>query len=141
MAEEMLIAHAPEDTPTPRQLLILDTLTSGEAMNQTNIVAMTGVDRSTVAEIVTRLARNGWVTRRRCRLDARAQAIRITDKGRAALSAAERSLKLAEAQVLALVSAQYQPHFLAALHEIRQATIGSRGRIEAVAGEAHVQAL
>ena len=57
--------------------------------SQTTLVERTGIDRSTMADIVRRLTARGLVQRRRTRRDARRYAVRLTDKGENALRLAE----------------------------------------------------
>ena len=44
---------------TPRQFAVLITVAGDEGVSQTGIVDATGIDRSTVAEMVQRLAKKG----------------------------------------------------------------------------------
>ena len=80
---------------TPRQLAILMTVASDEGASQTKLVDATGVDRSTMADIVKRLVRKRLLQRRRTREDARAYAVKLTDEGRRVLSAASPVLRAA----------------------------------------------
>jgi DNA-binding MarR family transcriptional regulator len=65
-------------------------------ISQTGLVQATGIDRSTVAEIVKRLLRRGLIKRKRTRLDARAYAVRLTDEGEALMREAEPAARRAE---------------------------------------------
>jgi MarR family transcriptional regulator, temperature-dependent positive regulator of motility len=56
---------------TPRQLLILMMVADHEGLSQTDLTEHTGVDRSTMADVVRRLKSKGWIQRRRTREDAR----------------------------------------------------------------------
>ena len=67
---------------TPRQLAVLMTVAEREGLNQTDIVQATGIDRSTLADVVRRLVKRGWLRQRRTREDARAYAVNLTDEGR-----------------------------------------------------------
>ncbi len=78
---------------TPRQLALLDAIdriarSEDGAPSQTDLVAATGVDRSTLADVVRRLLKFGLVQRRRTKEDARCYAVRLTDQGRVVLAAA-----------------------------------------------------
>jgi DNA-binding MarR family transcriptional regulator len=57
---------------TARQLAVLMTVEDNEGLSQTGIVNRTGVDRSTLADIVRRLTRKGLLQRRRTKEDAHA---------------------------------------------------------------------
>src|SRR5262245_56568660 len=71
---------------TPRQLAVLIAVAAKEGGNQTDLVNATGVDRSTMADLVKRLSRKGFLQRRRTAKDARAYAVKLTDQGRRALN-------------------------------------------------------
>lgn len=67
---------------TPRQIAVLMMVAVNEGVSQTRLVELTGIDRSTLADIVRRLQRKGLLNRRRTREDARAYAVKLTDEGR-----------------------------------------------------------
>jgi DNA-binding MarR family transcriptional regulator len=48
---------------TARQLAVLVTISQNEGLSQTDIVECTGVDRSTLADVVRRLKRKGLLQR------------------------------------------------------------------------------
>ena len=50
---------------TPRQLAVLITVSQTEGQSQTGLVERTGIDRSTMADIVRRMQRKGLLKRRR----------------------------------------------------------------------------
>jgi DNA-binding MarR family transcriptional regulator len=62
---------------TPRQFAVLSAVARAPNANQTEIVNMTGIDRSTMADIVRRLVTKGLLQRRRTREDARAYALSL----------------------------------------------------------------
>lgn len=72
---------------TPRQYSVLDALSQRETASQTELCGMTGIDRSTLADIVKRLLRKGLVQRSRRKDDARAYAVRLSAEGRKRLRA------------------------------------------------------
>jgi DNA-binding MarR family transcriptional regulator len=73
---------------TARQLAVLMTVERYEGLSQTDLVERTGIDRSTLADVVGRLKRKGLIQRRRTKEDARAYAVKLTDEGRRALQTA-----------------------------------------------------
>jgi DNA-binding MarR family transcriptional regulator len=60
---------------------VLTTVAENAGLSQTGIVDKTGIDRSTLADIVRRLSKKGLLQRRRTKADARAYAVRLTDEG------------------------------------------------------------
>ena len=80
-AEELFQAEIGDVDLTPRQLAVLNAVAENEGLSQTGIVERTGIDRSTVADIVRRLSKKGLLQRRRTKEDARAYAVKLTDEG------------------------------------------------------------
>lgn len=78
-AQDIFHAEMPSDL-TPRQFVILITVSQHEGLSQTGLFDRTGIDRSTLADIVRRLQRKGLLQRRRALEDARAYAVRLTDE-------------------------------------------------------------
>ena len=86
---EELFSRSLEGQPlTVRQFIVLSIVADEENLSQNLICERTGIDRSTMADIVKRLVTRGWLSRRRSRRDARMYAIRLTDQGRKELERA-----------------------------------------------------
>ena len=100
---------------TPRQVQVLAALSANEGASQTQIVDVTGVDRSTLADIVRRLLKHGLIRRRRTKEDARAYAVHLTDNGRRALAASLPALERVEKSLIAALPADQRTEFLSAL--------------------------
>src|SRR5438874_9171089 len=79
--EEIFQAEAGNSDLTPRQLAVLATVAGNEGLSQTDTVNLTGIDRSTLADIVRRLVKKGLLQRRRTKQDARAYAVKLTGEG------------------------------------------------------------
>jgi DNA-binding MarR family transcriptional regulator len=103
---------------TPRQLAVLMTVATDEGANQTELVNATGVDRSTLADIVRRLCRKGLLQRRRRREDTRAYAVKLTDEGRRVLTAANPVARRVDERLLAALPDKQREVFLTALASI-----------------------
>lgn len=71
-----------------RRVQVLAAIADTEGCNQTELVRRTGIDRSTMADLIGRLARDRLVRRRRSKDDARANAIHLTTDGHRALQRA-----------------------------------------------------
>lgn len=76
------------DHLTIRQLHVLSAVLDHPACSQTDLVEATGVDRSTLADIVRRLVKRRWLERKRTKEDQRAYAVKLTAAGQAALDKA-----------------------------------------------------
>jgi DNA-binding MarR family transcriptional regulator len=74
-------------------------------MSQTDLVAITGIDRSTLAEMIRRMIDKGLLDRERTETDQRANAVRIAMAGRKALRSARSASERVEKMLLASLSA------------------------------------
>ena len=108
---------------TPRQYAILASVAQNPDISQTGLVEQTGVDRSTLADIVKRLVKRGLLNRRRSRSDARAYVVRLTPEGKAVLVATKPAARRVEDRLLQQVPGSRRDELLAAL----EAIIGSLG--------------
>ena len=100
---------------TPRQLTVLIAVDAQDGASQTALVAATGIDRSTLADMVARMIQRDLIARRRTEADARANAVRLTPKGKRALTSALNALKKTETKLLSALAASKRTEFLKAL--------------------------
>ena len=100
---------------TARQFAVLLAVAESEDPSQTDVVEVTGIDRSTIAEMIRRMAKKGLLQRRRSRKDARAYVVRLTDAGREVLKSAEPKAVRAGTAVLARLSGEQRRAFVEAL--------------------------
>lgn len=89
---------------TQRQFAVLAAAADHEGATQTGLVRITGIDRSTLADMVARLIAKGLLARERSASDARANTVRLTDAGRAALAEAAPKVAEADARLLRLIA-------------------------------------
>ena len=106
---------------TPRQLAVLVTVANNEGLSQTGLVDRTGIDRSTLADIVRRMQKKGLLQRRRTKEDARAYAVRLTDEGRRVLRTAEPLAKRVDERILEAIPAKQRDQFIEDLLAIADA--------------------
>lgn len=117
---------------TQRQFAVLSAVMAKEGCTQSELVRATGIDRSTLAELVARLIGKNLLARERSTLDARANTVSLTDAGRAAVQEAGPKVVQADSRILALVPAAKRDAFLKTLRDMARAA----GRSEAGEGEA-----
>lgn len=91
---------------TSRQYVVLHTIGAAPGINQITLVEKTGIDRSTLSEIVRRLAKKGLVQRKRSTSDLRAYSLRILRKGASALADAQGPYEDISAKIVATMPAQ-----------------------------------
>jgi MarR family transcriptional regulator, temperature-dependent positive regulator of motility len=89
---------------TQRQYAVLAAVESREGQTQTDLVRITGIDRSTLADMVARMIVKGLLERRRSDADARANSISLTAEGRVALEEARPKMAAADTRLLKLIS-------------------------------------
>lgn len=106
---------------TQRQYAVLAAVEAREGLTQTELVRITGIDRSTLADMVQRMLAKGLLARERSAEDARANAVRLSDEGRAALDAARPKVEAADARLLKRLSSSKRAGFLSLLREIADA--------------------
>lgn len=100
-ASERLSRELGSTDLTPRQIIVLAAVASDEGASQTDIVEVTGIDRSTMADIVRRLMNRGLLSRRRTKDDARAYSVKLTAQGAQMLASAEKVMARVDAEMLA----------------------------------------
>ena len=105
---------------TPRQYAVLVTVSQHEGLSQTHLVEKTGIDRSTLADIVRRMLKKGLLQRRRTKEDARAYAVKLTDEGWRTLKAADPVARKVDDKVLSMLPSQQRDRFMQDLNTIVQ---------------------
>ncbi|MCB1519741.1 MAG: MarR family transcriptional regulator [Hyphomicrobiaceae bacterium] len=103
---------------TPRQYAVLATVAAHEGLSQTHLVEKTGIDRSTLADIVRRMLKKGLLQRRRTREDARAYAVKLTEEGRRVMESVGPVAMSVDQTVLAMLSEADRPRFIENLQTI-----------------------
>lgn len=117
-ADEMFAIQVGQSDLTPRQYVVLKAVAASDEPSQTALVEKTGIDRSTLADIVRRLVTKGLLQRKRTRRDARMYAVRLTDKGTAALKMADPAARITDERLLAALPAPQRDVFLDALNRV-----------------------
>ena len=100
VAEDRFARELGDIDITPRQLAALAVIDAHDGPSQTDIVDETGIDRSTLADIVRRLVKRGLVSRKRAKNDVRAYAVKLTSDGSRVLATAMPVLARVEAELL-----------------------------------------
>jgi DNA-binding MarR family transcriptional regulator len=114
-AEDLFHVQIRDRDLTPRQLAVLLTVARTEGLSQTGLVTRTGIDRSTLADVVRRMQRKGLLQRRRTKEDARAYAVTLTEEGRRALRMAEPVAKKVDARILDALPVRQRGQFIGEL--------------------------
>ena len=112
---------------TPRQFAVLVTVSQNEGLSQTHLVERTGIDRSTLADVVRRMLKKGLLQRRRTREDARAYAVKLTDEGWRVLKSVDPLARKVDDKILSSLPSAQRDKLLQDLNNIVQAL----GRLQA----------
>ncbi len=103
---------------TPRQFAVLVAVAARESATQTTITDDTGIDRSTMVDVVRRLMKRGLLQRRRSRSDARAYIVRLTDEGRKIVEAANPEAARVDQAILTALAPDERAAFVDALGKV-----------------------
>jgi len=106
---------------TKQQFTLLAALENNEGVSQTALVEMTGIDRSTLAEMVRRMLERGLLSRERTETDARANSVAITGNGRKSLRAGRLAAERAEKALLEVLPPSERAKFIKSLSTIATA--------------------
>jgi DNA-binding MarR family transcriptional regulator len=106
---------------TARQFTVLHAISGQEGLSQTDLVRKTGIDRSTLADMIARLSKKGYVARQRTKDDARANAVKLTASGKKILSSHEGKVMKAEADALDALPKTQQSSFMKSLKAYAEA--------------------
>src|SRR5580693_1079349 len=106
---------------TKQQFTLLCALEQNDGASQTALVEITGIDRSTLAEMVRRMLEKGLLSRERTEEDQRANAVAISPAGRKALRSARNASDRAEKALLEILPLPDRQKFIRSLAQIAEA--------------------
>jgi DNA-binding MarR family transcriptional regulator len=99
-AVDLYMDEVGEDGLTPRQFAVLVNVYQNDGINQTDLVRLSGIDRSTLTEILRRLAARNLILRRRMERDQRTNILSITPAGIQALEDAFDAMARAQDRIM-----------------------------------------
>lgn len=91
------------DGLTQRQFAVLEAVSAKPGLTQSELVKATGIDRSTVADLVARMTSKGLIERERSNLDARAMTVDLSTSGHLALLEARPKVAAIDKRILSLL--------------------------------------
>jgi DNA-binding MarR family transcriptional regulator len=106
---------------TPVQYGLLTTLLATPDLDQNSICRELGIDRTNVADVVGRLARRGWIERRRSQNDKRMMLARLTPAGRRVTEEMYAAMQRAQDRLLAPLPPKQRKALVATLFELIEA--------------------
>ncbi|WP_297798984.1 MarR family transcriptional regulator [uncultured Brevundimonas sp.] len=128
---------------TQRQYAVLEAVSQHPGLTQTDLVKATGIDRSTLADLVSRMTTKGLLEREQSAIDARAKAVRLSSAGAEALEKARPCALSADKRILALLPKGRREAFidtLALLAEVADAAPEEAKRAKKAAKKADKEA-
>lgn len=126
IADELFTMNIGSSGLTPRQFEVLRAVSLSDEPSQTQLVEMTGIDRSTLADIVRRLVDRGLVMRKRTRHDARMYALRLSEKGQATIREAEPAVSMTDERLLSTLPPRERENFIKGLERMIEQLAGSQ---------------
>lgn len=102
-AVDLFCEEVGENGPNPRQFAVLISVFQNPGLSQTALVEASGIDRSTLTEVLRRMVDRGMISRSRTPADQRANALFLTEEGRLALESAFEAADRAQRRILAPV--------------------------------------
>ena len=109
---------------TQRQYAVLAAVAANEGLSQTDLVRATGIDRSTLADLVGRMIVKGHLVRERSPEDARANTVKLGEAGRTVLEATAPRVAAADKRILELLGGKKREPFIEALRRLARAGEG-----------------
>ena len=106
---------------TPVQFGLLTILDGKSPLDQVTLAAEVGIDRTNVADVVTRLENRGLVERRANQSDRRTRLVSITEDGRAFRQRVQNCMEIAQERFLAPLGEEDRRVFMRLLRELVEA--------------------
>jgi len=101
--------------------VLLAAIAEAEGASQSDLVVATGIDRSTLAEMMARMEKKGLIARAASTEDGRAKSVKLTRDGRSRLDAALPAMRAVDAALLNALARNKRASFTAALAALADA--------------------
>jgi len=119
-AAELFARSDLRDGVTLRQTVLLAAIAEDEGASQSDLVRTTGVDRSTLADMMARMEKKGLIARAAAADDGRAKSVRLTTDGRRRLNEALPAIRAVDRALLFALPAARRSAFETILTEIAE---------------------
>jgi DNA-binding MarR family transcriptional regulator len=114
-AIDIFVQAVGENGLRPPQFAVLVTVYQNPGLNQTHLVDKTGIDRSTLGDMIDRLVARGYVERKRAAADQRVNTVWATPAGIATLEGCVAGAMAAQEAIMAPVPPERRAAVLEAL--------------------------
>lgn len=115
VARQLFVDQLRRQGVTPRQFALLLAISAKPGRSQSELVQSSGIDRSTMADMISRLAERGLIEKNSAANDRRATSIKLANAGRRLLRKCEDGASAAEARMLAPMTPARRRNFLSSL--------------------------
>lgn len=123
-------AHLVGDSITLRQFAVLAAIAEQPGLSQSDLVRATGVDRSTLADMMAKMEKRGWVVRTLSPSDKRAYSVLLGQAGGTLLSATMQHARAADAAILDLLPRTKRRTFLNTLTKLSKLAEAAAAKAE-----------
>ncbi len=103
---------------TLRAFAVLAAIAETPGLSQSELVKATGIDRSTLADMMVRMEKRNWIARTQSIVDKRAFSVRLAAAGAQILAGATHHARAADAAILDLLPRTKRKSFLATLTKL-----------------------
>lgn len=121
MAADAFSRAYPNDSLTFRQFAVLAAVAETPGVSQSDLVRATGIDRSTLADMIARMEKKNLVTREASKSDGRAKSVKLTGRGLKKLAEARPVAMKADEAILAMLPKGKQKAFVDLLEALQTA--------------------
>jgi DNA-binding MarR family transcriptional regulator len=131
--------HAEASGPaglTQRQYTVLAAAGAADGVSQSDLVRATGIDRSTLADLVARMIAKGLLERERSATDARANTVRVSEAGKLALAEGGKPAARSDERLLDLLPPKKRETFVKTLTTLATAADATAAPAKATEGKA-----
>lgn len=111
-AQDLFQVHMADINITPRQYAVLLAAAQCEGSSQRRIIDRTGIDRSTLSQIMQQMLKKGFLKRSRIKTDARTYAVSVTTAGWDVLNMSQPIVARVERELLAALPPGHSDDFL-----------------------------
>lgn len=118
LGDKQFEAMLGDGVATVRQVQLLLAIEADDGASQTKLSKATGIDRSTMTEMIRRLSKRGLISRRRSARDARTYVVKLTNEGRAELARWRPALERVEKGLLQGLSRPQRSSLIGTLQSI-----------------------
>ena len=119
-----------DNTVTLRQFAALAAIAKQSGQSQAELVRDTGIDRSTLADMMLRMEKRGWITRSASESDGRANAVHLSQAGVQVLTNARHHARAADAAIMDALPKSKRKAFLAALEKLSKVSDKAAAKAE-----------